>query len=159
MANGIPMPTISYRIGNTVITSPFTFPKGTTTVTATASNGVTPDATCSFTVTVVCGPTLTTTLLTGTGTEFKETGKGKLQLFAQPNPSGTHFTLHTLSSSDRPATIRVVDVLGRVIEVRSNVAANGVLTIGHNYRPGVYFVQATQGIQTITLKLVKQAYQ
>jgi CSLREA domain-containing protein len=51
-ATGNPTPTITYRIGATVITSPHTFPEGTTTVTATASNGVGTDSTCSFTVTV-----------------------------------------------------------------------------------------------------------
>jgi CSLREA domain-containing protein len=51
-ATGSPQPTITYQIGSTVITSPHNFPIGTTTVTATASNGVAPDATCSFTVTV-----------------------------------------------------------------------------------------------------------
>ena len=50
-ATGLPAPTIQYRIGNTVITSPRLFPVGTTTVTATATNsaGV---ASCSFNVTV-----------------------------------------------------------------------------------------------------------
>lgn len=49
--SGIPAPTVVYKIGNTVITSPHVFPAGTTTVMATASNaaGV---ANCSFMVTV-----------------------------------------------------------------------------------------------------------
>jgi hypothetical protein len=33
-----------------------------------------------------------------------------------------------------------------------------MLTVGHKYRPGIYFVQAIQGKQIVTLKLVKQAY-
>jgi len=50
-ANGAPEPVINYDIGGTAITSPHTFPVGTTTVTATATNecGV---AKCDFTVTV-----------------------------------------------------------------------------------------------------------
>lgn len=51
-ATGAPAPTITYKIGATVITSPHTFPTGSTTVTAEASNGVGDPATCSFTVTV-----------------------------------------------------------------------------------------------------------
>ncbi|MBX2928160.1 MAG: cadherin-like domain-containing protein, partial [Saprospiraceae bacterium] len=51
-AVGCPAPTLTFRIGATVITSPYVFPIGTTTVDVTASNGVSPDATCSFTVTV-----------------------------------------------------------------------------------------------------------
>ncbi|MBX2928523.1 MAG: hypothetical protein KF852_11855, partial [Saprospiraceae bacterium] len=52
IATGCPVPTITYAIGMTTITSPYNFPVGTTTVNVTASNGVSPDATCSFTVTV-----------------------------------------------------------------------------------------------------------
>jgi hypothetical protein len=48
----VPAPTVVYKIGATVITSPHTFPVGTTTVNCTASNGTLPNANCSFTVTV-----------------------------------------------------------------------------------------------------------
>jgi hypothetical protein len=50
-STGVPAPTIVYRIGTTVITSPYVFPEGTTTVTATASNSA-GTASCTFTVTV-----------------------------------------------------------------------------------------------------------
>lgn len=51
-ADGTPTPAVAYKIGGTTIISPYNFPVGTTTVTATASNGMAPDATCSFNVTV-----------------------------------------------------------------------------------------------------------
>ncbi|HWN94117.1 MAG TPA: HYR domain-containing protein [Methylomirabilota bacterium] len=51
IASGETMPTIRHRIGETSITSPHTFPAGTTTVTSTASNA-NGTATCSFVVTV-----------------------------------------------------------------------------------------------------------
>ncbi|MCI0490491.1 MAG: HYR domain-containing protein [Blastocatellia bacterium] len=51
-ATGCPAPTVECKIGAMVITSPHTFPVGTTTVDCTATNGIMPDATCSFTVTV-----------------------------------------------------------------------------------------------------------
>lgn len=61
VAVGCPAPTLTYRIGMTVITSPHVFPIGTTTVDVTASNGNLPNATCSFTVTVTDNqiPTIT----------------------------------------------------------------------------------------------------
>ncbi|MCC6742758.1 MAG: HYR domain-containing protein, partial [Acidobacteria bacterium] len=60
-ATGFPTPTVTCQIGLTVITSPFDFPVGSSTVNCTASNGVLPDASCSFTVTVADtqAPTLT----------------------------------------------------------------------------------------------------
>ena len=52
VASGSPSPTITCKIGATTITSPFNFPVGTSNVVCTATNGVAPDATCSFSVTV-----------------------------------------------------------------------------------------------------------
>src|SRR4051794_25407757 len=46
-------PVITYKLGAATISSPYTFDKGTNVVSVTASNGVLPDATCSFTVIVL----------------------------------------------------------------------------------------------------------
>jgi uncharacterized delta-60 repeat protein len=51
-ATGDPTPTLTYKIGENIITSPYNFPVGITTVNVTATNGLSPDAACSFTVTV-----------------------------------------------------------------------------------------------------------
>lgn len=151
-ATGVPAPVITYRIGNTVITSPYTFPKGTTTVTATASNGVMPDAICSFTVTVVCGPTAPVTQAV---TDARENIIVPLVVTARPNPSASYFTLNLSSGEQEPLSLRVVDVLGRLVEARSNVVPNSTFTIGHSYRPGVYLVQAVQGRRVVLLRLLK----
>src|SRR5262245_55245194 len=50
-AAGSPAPAVTCKIGSTVITSPFSFPVGTTMVTCTATN-VAGTVSCSFTVTV-----------------------------------------------------------------------------------------------------------
>ena len=49
---GCPAPTVTYRVGGNVITFPYAFPTGLTTVEVTAANGVGANAVCSFTVTV-----------------------------------------------------------------------------------------------------------
>ncbi|MFN0107260.1 MAG: FG-GAP-like repeat-containing protein, partial [Blastocatellia bacterium] len=74
-ATGIPTPTVTCRVGNTVITSPHVFPVGTTTVNCTASNGVAPDASCSFTVTVnrVSGTANDPLACTGPGSKVQAT--------------------------------------------------------------------------------------
>jgi trimeric autotransporter adhesin len=59
VAVGCPTPTLTYKIGATVITSPFIFSAGTSTVDVTASNGVGTNATCSFTVTIATSNTWT----------------------------------------------------------------------------------------------------
>ena len=47
-------------------------------------------------------------------------------------------------------------MMGRAIEVKPGVAPNSTITIGSNYRPGMYFVQVLQGRQSVSLRLTKQ---
>jgi len=152
-ATGVPAPTITYRIGNTVITSPHVFSKGTTTVTATASNGILPDATCSFTVTVVCGSP--NSPITTVAPMEEQLGSDKLLISAWPNPSADQFAFVVKGSRSVPVTIKVMDVLGKVLSVRPNVRLNSTIYFGREYLPGIYFVQAIQGKRMVTLKLVK----
>ncbi len=58
-AGGTPAPTVDCKIGATSITSPHTFPAGTTTVQCTATNGIGSPASCSFNVSVNDGQTPT----------------------------------------------------------------------------------------------------
>jgi hypothetical protein len=81
----------------------------------------------------------------------------KLTVTVSPNPSRSYFTLHTQSGSDKTLQVRTVDALGRQIESRSNVPANGTLMLGGNYRPGIYIAEVLQGNERITLKLIKQS--
>jgi hypothetical protein len=152
-AKGTPTPTITYSIGNKTITSPFVFSKGTTTVTATASNGVLPNATCAFTVTVVCG-----TAVTKAAENPADVPTSQLTISARPNPSEHYFALDVKSGDFHPVSIKIIDVLGRLVAAWSNVASNSTLYMGHNYLPGIYYVKAIQGKQVVTLKLVKQAF-
>jgi hypothetical protein len=152
-ATGIPSPTITYYIGNTAITSPYVFSKGATTVTAIASNGVLPDATCTFTVTVVCGTV--TSPVTMAIDQPQETVPVHLTATARPNPSASYFTLDIKSSNRHSVTIRITDVVGRVIAIKPDVDANSSFNFGHQYLPGVYFVQVVQEKSIVTLKLIK----
>jgi hypothetical protein len=77
-------------------------------------------------------------------------------VFVIPNPSAEGFTIYTESLSNLPLSIKVLDDAGRMIESRNGVVANGMMKIGNNYRPGVYYVQLVQGDVVKTMKLVKQ---
>lgn len=151
-ATGVPQPAITYSVGGTPITPDYVFPKGTTTVTATASNGVGADATCTFTITVVCGPAVTTTAVE----ETKEEMKIRFVPSLRPNPSDYYFNVVTSSGNDQPVTIRIFDVLGRLMEVKHNIATNTTTPFGHNYRPGIYYVEVSQGKEKVTIKAIKQ---
>ena len=79
-----------------------------------------------------------------------------LNVNATPNPSTMQFTLNTRSNSTDILIITVTDVMGRVVEKRSNVAANTSLQFGSKYQPGIYFVEVQQGSERKIIKLVKQ---
>ena len=49
---GTPQPTVSYTLAGLPIASPYAFPAGTNTIVLTATNGVQPDAACSFIIVV-----------------------------------------------------------------------------------------------------------
>ncbi len=83
----------------------------------------------------------------------------KLTATAYPNPAFTHFSLKLSSNNTRDSiTVKVIDAMGKVVELRSNVASGQTIQIGSLYRPGIYFVQMIQGNHTKQLKLIKTSY-
>ena len=84
--------------------------------------------------------------INATGTELKAR--------AWPNPSATYFTYVTESNSHEPITIRVLDGLGRTVELR-RMTAGGSIRLGENYKNGFYYVEAVQGRERVGVKLVK----
>jgi hypothetical protein len=46
--------------------------------------------------------------------------------------------------------------MGRVVEQRRGMSANGIQFLGNNYRPGVYMAEIIQEHQKASIKLVKQ---
>jgi hypothetical protein len=101
--------------------------------------------------------TTTTTMTQIRGSQQEEGGVSALQVQAFPNPTQHYFTLQIKSKSNRPVQLRVVDALGRMIEVKQGIAANGTIPIGHQYRPGVYYAEVLQNGKKATVKLVKTA--
>ena len=79
-----------------------------------------------------------------------------LTLKVLANPSTTHFTLVTQSSSNKPMTLRVVNMAGRIVETQQNIAPNSNLTIGSSYPAGMYYAEIFQGTERTMVKLVKQ---
>ena len=80
----------------------------------------------------------------------------KFTLRATPNPSTSQFTLKIEGDNLNQALIfRVLDVMGNVIETRTNVITGHALLLGNNYRPGLYFVEITQGSNKTQIKLIK----
>ena len=77
-----------------------------------------------------------------------------LKVFAYPNPTNTNFTLNIKDNTSEKITIQVIDVYGRLIEIR-NVTANSTFRFGENYQQGVYFINLIQGKEHKEMKLIK----
>jgi hypothetical protein len=78
----------------------------------------------------------------------------RLSVKALPNPSPSHFTLQVASARSERVTIRIMDMLGRIVETKI-IAANTNLQVGSTLRPGTYLAEVVQGAEKQTLKLVK----
>lgn len=77
-----------------------------------------------------------------------------LDVIAYPNPSRSDFRITVQGDPKEQITIQVVDMFGRVIEIRK-INAQSVIEFGVGYRPGSYFVRIIQGKQHKELKLIK----
>ncbi|MDB5205630.1 MAG: nitrous oxidase accessory protein [Flavisolibacter sp.] len=71
-----------------------------------------------------------------------------------PNPSVDEFELRLSSKESTPATMRVVDMFGRVIKTM-RIAANSSTRFGTEFKRGSYLVEIFQGDRKEIVKLVK----
>jgi predicted extracellular nuclease len=85
----------------------------------------------------------------------KPTAIEALTVAALPNPSRSHFTLQPKAPTGKSLQVRVFDIAGRVIETMT-VPSTGRFSLGHTYKPGMYYAEVVQGTEKVLLKLVKQ---
>ncbi|MEJ8820413.1 MBG domain-containing protein, partial [Lacibacter sp. H407] len=72
------------------------------------------------------------------------------------NPSLSSFRLQLIGSVlEEKFTVKVVDVNGRLMEVKQNLYAGQVIELGNNYKQGTYFVEVSQGTNRKVVKLIK----
>jgi hypothetical protein len=84
------------------------------------------------------------------------TGTGKLTVKAMPNPASTFFTLGLKSLSNEKIVVTITDIIGRVIEQRTDIPANSTIQLGGHYHPGVYLAEFLQGKDKVTIRLIKE---
>jgi hypothetical protein len=77
-----------------------------------------------------------------------------LNVIVYPNPSNHHFSITVQTVAKEKIMMHVVDMYGRVVEVR-NITANSVTRFGDRYNPGTYFVRVINGKEHKEIKLVK----
>jgi hypothetical protein len=87
---------------------------------------------------------------------FQPVTTEELTATAYPNPSQSHFNLKLAGNNTTDAiTVRVIDLNGRLVEVRNNIAAGQTIQLGNSYTSGTYFVEVLQRSNRKQLKLVK----
>jgi hypothetical protein len=70
------------------------------------------------------------------------------------NPTLHHFDLY-FGSTEQKVEIRITDNNGKLVEKLEGANSVSSISIGENYRSGIYFAQITSGKCTKTVKLVK----
>jgi hypothetical protein len=79
----------------------------------------------------------------------------ELGLKVLPNPSSSRFILQLTGNSASAVSLRITDLLGRVVESRTGLQAGQSVQVGASYRPGVYIAEITQGTTVRQIKLIK----
>lgn len=74
---------------------------------------------------------------------------------AHPNPSSNYFNLSIESKNAEPIVVKVMDLSGKVLEIKNNVDSNNSFQFGDNLKAGVYITEVTQGKEKVQLKVVK----
>ena len=76
---------------------------------------------------------------------------------AYPNPFAANFKLDVTTNSEENLSVRVYDMLGKLVEDRQvNASDVETLEVGANYTSGVYNVIVTQGENIKTLRVIKR---
>jgi hypothetical protein len=102
------------------------------------------------------GACINTTITSTNNLAIPENSFVSLAITAMPNPSSQYFTIGIKGGNTlEKLKLRVTDILGRTMEQRENIQTNSTLTLGHNYRPGVYIAEIIQGTEHKLLKLIK----
>jgi parallel beta-helix repeat protein len=99
---------------------------------------------------------VTNTAVAGPG--YVNTEAAKLAVQAYPNPSSHYFNVTTHgSNTGEPMTLRVLDLSGRLLQVKTGVTTNSTLQIGQNLAAGSYVLELLQGNNKVEQKVIKLA--
>ncbi|MBD0375824.1 MAG: T9SS type A sorting domain-containing protein, partial [Flavisolibacter sp.] len=79
----------------------------------------------------------------------------QFNVMVQSNPARSEFILHVKGSNEK-VDIKVMDVQGRIIEVKNQLRVENAIRLGSTYAPGAYFAEVIQGNNRKIVKLMKQ---
>ena len=74
-----------------------------------------------------------------------------------PNPSNNYFTINIQTSNNTDMiSVRLIDIMGRIMEVRENLTGTQTIRMGEKLKNGYYIAEIRQGSESQLIKLVKQ---
>jgi hypothetical protein len=133
-----------------------TFNVGITTVTYTVKDGSGNSASCSYTVKVMNSRCPNSPARKGNDEYTGSWNRNDLDVSVMPNPSEHQFRIVVRGEDvNSPISLRVMDVNGKVIEVRRGLVCGQTIVLGDLYKNGVYMVELVQGDRRKVVRLVK----
>ncbi len=115
-------------------------------------------STCTTVVTIVAttNPLCAPLPLTGpvVNPKYTEPEVSGLSITAWPNPTVTYFNLKVKSPVKETVIIRMYDMAGKLMEIKSGVPGDNFI-IGERVRSGMYIIEVSQGANKQKVKLVK----
>jgi hypothetical protein len=113
--------------------------------------------TCCFTVTVNCNINPVQVIASTKRKGVASFNENIFQAKISPNPSNLEFTVKTFTENSKmKINMRVLDIYGRTIEIKQNIAPNTTTQFGGSYSRGIYFTEIIQGKRKIVIKMIKQ---
>ena len=82
------------------------------------------------------------------------TSQESMRVSVFPNPSTTNFNLQVLTSGKVSVNARVLDMQGRFIK-SLEIVPNQILSVGSQLKPGMYFIEVSNGKDVKTTRVVK----
>ncbi|MES2593455.1 MAG: T9SS type A sorting domain-containing protein [Bacteroidota bacterium] len=74
-----------------------------------------------------------------------ETSTGDVDLIVYPNPTAGSFNFQLETTSDELVSIKVYDLTGRILYNVTNLSPKELITIGSEFKPGMFMAEVTQG--------------
>jgi hypothetical protein len=127
-------------------------------VTVKAKNNCFVSASRKITISLPACPTLFTKFANDkTNNSEVNKSEGDLHVQVSPNPTTNHFELLVKSKEKRtPIICKIMNVDGKLMELRNDIIEGEKINLGGKYQAGVYFAVIIQGKNQKVLKLIKQ---
>lgn len=127
-------------------------------VTVKAKNNCFVSASRKITISLPACPTLFTKLANDkTNNSEVNNIESDFQVQVSPNPTTNHFELLVKSKEKKiPIICKIMNVDGKLMEMRNDILEGEKINLGDKYQSGVYFAMIIQGKNQKVLKLIKQ---